>query len=148
MVEFLENVAILIGTFFYLFGFAISAIITIISLVQIILERNLKGFLLLTFLFGLIIPAYIFFGFEKAISFIAIMMILLSARILVLDKPKSKTLAICICVMSFAALTLIVLFYLQNQSENIIGSLLVFIFMLMTPAILARLSIRSFSKKA
>ena len=146
--EFLENVAISIGIFFYLFGFAISAMITIASIVQIILQRNLKGFLLLTLLLGLIFPAYIFFGFEKAIFFIAIMMILLSARILVLDKPKSKTLAICICVMSFAALTLIVLFYLQNQSENIIGSLLVFIFMLMTPAILARLSIRSFSKKA
>ncbi len=148
MAEFLENVAIIIGTFFYLFGFAISAIITIISLVQIILEGNLKGFLLLTLLLGLIIPAYMFFGYEKAISIIAIMMILLSTRILVLDKPKSKTLAICIFVMSFAALTLIVLFYLQNQSEIMIGNLVVFIFMLMTPAILARLSIRSFSKKA
>ena len=147
MAEFLENVTILLGPFFYLFGFAISAIITIISLVQIILERNLKGFSLLTLLLGLIILAYMFFSFEKAISFIAIMMILLSVRILILHKPKSKTLAICICVMSFAALILIVLFYLQNQSENIIGSLLVFIFMLMTPAILARLSIRNFSKK-
>ena len=147
MAGFLENVALLIGTFFYLFGFVISAIITIITLVQIILKRNWKSFLLLIVLFGLIFIAYTFFGFDTSLSLVAILVILLSTRILFIDKSTSKTLAICVFVMSLAALTLIALFNLQNQNAHMIWSLVGFVFMLMTPAILARLSIRNFSEK-
>lgn len=147
MAEFLEDITILTSTIFYLFGFATSAIITIASFVQIIVQRNLKCFLLLMLLFGLIITAYTFFSFETSVSLIAVFVILLSARILVLDKPTSKTLAICMFVMSFAALTIIALIFLQNQKAHIFWIVVVSIFMLMTPAILARLSIRNFSEK-
>ena len=151
MNDLANSLAIVIGIPLYLFGFAFSAILTLITVIEYFANKNWKALALFLVLLLLIASSYTIFDKTIALRITAVLIILLSIRILIsnhsLLRTKLRTKIICGTLIFLALLSFILATSINDHNEQILDDVIIFCFVVMAPAILARLAIRNFSKQ-
>lgn len=138
-----QSLTLAFGLAIYLFGFGASAIVLIVTLIEIISKKNWFALIAVTMLAVVIIVIGMLFGGDVAFAITAILTIAISIYVLLIKKRSAKTwfltFFVSVCAVGSLMYILPNVFWGQYGSENLAS--LAFLFF--APSILVRLTYRA-----